>query len=97
MIGFACLGAGMASIVPIVFRAAGQVPEVAAGIGLAAVSSTSYLGFMAGPPMIGSLAELIGLHNALGAIVALGIAVVLLAPTARLRTKTPFPTDGLSA
>ncbi len=97
MIGFACLGAGMASIVPIVFRAAGQVPGVAAGIGLAAVSSTGYLGFLAGPPMIGALAELIGLRAALGAIVALGIAVFVLAPTARERVEVTPTARAVSA
>ena len=58
--GFACLGAGMSGVVPIVFRASGHVPGMAAGIGLAAVSSTGYLGFLVGPPTIGGLAELIG-------------------------------------
>lgn len=89
LIGFACLGAGMASVVPIVFRAAGQVPGVAAGIGLAAVSSTGYLGFMVGPPTIGALAEVMGLPTALGTIVVLGLAVFALAPTARGRVGAP--------
>jgi MFS family permease len=79
--GFACLGAGMASIVPIVFRAAGQVPGPAAGISLAAVSTVGYLGFLIGPPVIGGVAELVGLPAALGAIVALALAVAALAPT----------------
>ena len=69
--GFACLGAGMSGVVPIVFRAAGQVPGMPAGVGLAAVSSTGYLGFLVGPPTIGGLAELIGLPAALGVIVVL--------------------------
>ena len=64
--GFACLGAGMSGVVPIVFRAAGHVPGMAAGVGLAAVSSTGYLGFLVGPPTIGGLAELIGLPDGAG-------------------------------
>ena len=79
--GFACRGAGMSSIIPIVFRAAGQVPGMAAGVSLAAVSSVGYLGFVAGPPAIGGLAELVGLPPALGVLVALGVAVAALAPT----------------
>jgi MFS family permease len=83
IVGYACLGAGMSGIVPIVFRASGQVPGMAAGIGLAAVSSTGYLGFLVGPPTIGGLAELVGLPVALAVLVVLAAAVALLAPTTR--------------
>ena len=38
----------------------GHVPGMPAGVGLAAVSSTGYLGFLVGPPTIGGLAELVG-------------------------------------
>jgi MFS family permease len=84
IVGFACLGAGMAGVVPIVFRASGQVPGMAAGVGLAAVSSTGYLGFLAGPPTIGGIAALTSLPTALFLLVALAAAVALLAPTTRL-------------
>jgi MFS family permease len=83
ILGFACLGAGMSGVVPIVFRASGQVPGMAAGVGLAAVSSTGYLGFLVGPPTIGGLAELFGLPAALGVLVLLAAAVALLARTTR--------------
>jgi MFS family permease len=89
ILGYACLGAGMSGIVPIVFRASGQVPGMAAGIGLAAVSSMGYLGFLVGPPTIGGLAELIGLPAALVAIVVLAAAVALLAPTTRFARPGP--------
>lgn len=75
--GFACLGIGMASVVPIVFRAAGAAPGLSPGIALAAVSSTGYLGFVVGPSVIGGLAGLIGLPTALGVLVLLGGAVSL--------------------
>jgi MFS family permease len=83
IVGFACLGAGMSGVVPIVFRASGHVPGMAAGVGLAAVSSTGYLGFLVGPPTIGGLAELFGLPVALGVLVLLAAAVALLARTTR--------------
>jgi len=83
IIGFACLGAGMSGVVPIVFRASGHVPGMTAGVGLAAVSSTGYLGFLVGPPTIGGLAELLGLPAALGVLVLLAAAVALLARTTR--------------
>ena len=83
IIGFACLGAGMSGVVPIVFRASGHVPGMAAGVGLAAVSTMGYLGFLVGPPTIGGLAELMGLPAALGVLVLLAVAVALLARTTR--------------
>jgi MFS family permease len=90
-LGLACLGAGLASLVPIVFRAGGAVPGIAPGIALAAVSTTGYLGFMVGPPLIGLLAELTGLPTALWLLVALGVAVAALSPTARPRAQDPVP------
>jgi MFS family permease len=83
IVGFACLGAGMSGIVPIVFRAAGHVPGMTAGVGLAAVSSTGYLGFLVGPPTIGGIATLTGLPTALIVLVALATVVAALAPTTR--------------
>jgi MFS family permease len=81
LVGFACLGAGMSSVIPIVFRAAGQVPGLASGISLSAVSTIGYFGFVVGPPVIGGIAELVGLPGALGVLVALATAVAALAPT----------------
>jgi MFS family permease len=92
--GFACLGAGMSGIVPIVFRASGRVPGMAAGVGLAAVSSTGYLGFLVGPPTIGGIATLTGLPTALIVLVVLAAIVTALAPTTRhaaFRASVPQP------
>jgi hypothetical protein len=61
--------------------ASGSVPGLAAGIALAAVSSVGYLGFVVGPPIIGGVAEVVGLPAALGALVVLALAVAGLAPT----------------
>ncbi len=79
LVGFACLGIGMASIVPIVFRSAGSAPGISPSVALAAVSSTGYLGFVVGPPVIGGLAGLVGLPTALGLLVVLGAAVAFAA------------------
>jgi MFS family permease len=81
LVGFACLGAGMSSVIPIVFRAAGHVPGIASGVSLSAVSSVGYLGFVAGPPAIGGIAELVGLPVSLAVLVALAAAVAALART----------------
>jgi MFS family permease len=83
LLGFAALGAGLAAVIPVVFRAAGSTPGISPGMALAAVSSTGYLGFVAGPPLIGSVAEAVGLPAALILLVALGLVVAALARSAR--------------
>ncbi|MBA2462652.1 MAG: MFS transporter, partial [Actinobacteria bacterium] len=60
VVGFACLGAGLATVIPSVFRAAGR-RSASPGTGIAAVSSVGYSAFLVGPPAIGFLAEAIGL------------------------------------
>jgi hypothetical protein len=47
VIGFAGLGLRLASVAPIVFSAAGRRPELASGIGIAAVSTAGCCGFLA--------------------------------------------------
>jgi MFS family permease len=81
--GFACVGAGMAGVFPVVLRAASLVGGIPPGVALAAVTTTGYLGFLAGPALIGGLAALLGLHTALVAIVALALVVAALAPAVR--------------
>jgi MFS family permease len=89
LLGFAALGAGLAVVIPVVFRAAGSTPGIAPGMALAAVSSTGYLGFVAGPPLIGSVAEAVGLPGALAILVALAAVVAALARSARPAVVTP--------
>jgi MFS family permease len=80
--GFAALGLGLAGVVPTLFRAAADQPGVATGPALAAVSSLGYLGFLAGPPLIGAVAQLTSLRAGCGLLVLAGLLVILLAPTA---------------
>ena len=47
---------------------AGRIPGVQAGTALAAVASTGYFGFLAGPPLIGFVAEATSLPVALGIV-----------------------------
>jgi predicted MFS family arabinose efflux permease len=83
LVGFACLGAGLAVMVPVVFRAGAQLPGVTSGIGIAAVSTMGYSGFLLGPPVIGGVAELTSLPLALGLLVLLGLVIAALAPKVR--------------
>ena len=86
LVGFACVGLGLSNIVPIIFSAAGNVPGVNAGTGIAAVASIGYLGGLAGPPMIGFAADAITLPLALGILVLIMGTVALFAN--RLKTET---------
>ena len=63
------MGLGLANSVPVLFGAAGRVPGLPAGVALAAVATTGYGGFLAGPPVIGLLADVVGLPAALGLVV----------------------------
>jgi len=67
--GFALVGIGLSNVVPVLFSAASQAPGVSPAHGIAAVSGVGYLGMMAGPPLIGLVAE----HSSLGA----GLVVVV--------------------
>jgi len=60
-----------ANIIPLLFSGAGRVPGVPAGTALAAVATTGYLGFLAGPPLIG-LPSALGIVSGCCALVALG-------------------------
>ena len=82
VIGFACLGAGLSTVVPIVFRAAGQ-RTASPGAGIAAVSTVGYTAFLVGPPAIGFLADAIGLRAALGVVAALAGLIAALAGATR--------------
>jgi hypothetical protein len=44
------------------------MPDLAPGIGIAAVSTAGYCGFLAGPPLIGLVAEVSGLTAGLGLV-----------------------------
>jgi len=83
IIGFGLVGLGISNIIPILFSAAGKIRGVPAGTVLAAVATTGYCGFLAGPPLIGFAAEITGLPAALGivsaccALIAVNAGVVL--------------------
>ncbi len=77
IVGFGCVGLGLANLVPVFFSAAGRTPGVSPGTGIAAVATLGYLGWLAGPPLIGFAAELVTLAGALGLVaVALGLVTV---------------------
>jgi fucose permease len=81
--GFALLGIGLATMVPVVFRAASEVEGVTPGVGIAAASTMGYFGFLIAPPIIGGVAELTTLPVALGLLVLLSLVMAALSPRVR--------------
>jgi predicted MFS family arabinose efflux permease len=62
LLGYVLLGLGLATIVPIVYSAAGNLPGVAPGVGIAMATTIGYAGFFVGPPLIGYIGDHMGLR-----------------------------------
>lgn len=75
VIGLMLAGIGIANIVPVIWGVAGRDTRMGAGPAISATATIGYCGFLTGPPIIGSLAVLVGLRQALGVIVLAGIIV----------------------
>jgi fucose permease len=80
--GLFLVGLGVANGVPLMFSAAGRQPDIATGSGIAAVSSMGSLGFLAGPPVIGVVADAISLPWALSLLILGAVLVFALAARA---------------
>jgi fucose permease len=93
LIGLFLVGLGVANGVPLMFSAAGRQPDTPPGPGIAAVSSMGSLGFLAGPPVIGFVADALSLPWALSMLIAGAVAVFALARRANAHT-TPEPEPG---
>jgi MFS family permease len=74
VLGFLLVGLGLGSLVPLAFASAGRVAATP-GEGVAAVLVVGYLAFLIGPPVIGSLADTIGLP---AGFVSVAVVIVLL-------------------
>jgi len=80
VIGFTFFGLGIAVVAPVTFSAAGNVPGVPAASGISRVTSVGYAGLLGGPPIIGFVAQGVGLGWALAVPVGLVGLIFLLAP-----------------
>lgn len=84
MAGFLLVGAGVSSVVPMVYSAAGKSKTMAPGVALAAVSTIGFIGFLFGPPIIGFIAGLATLRASFVFIALMGTCVVVLSTKAEL-------------
>lgn len=90
LIGYALLGFGCATLVPAAFAAAGRVPGLREGTGIATLGWLMRLGFLVTSPAIGAVSEVAGLRVAFliplaGGVVAVAIAWHLSRPSLRSR------------
>lgn len=78
MSGFALVGFGVSTIIPIAYSVAASSKTMKASVALAAVSTIGFSGFLIGPPLIGFIAQETGLRLALLLVAILGVAILVL-------------------
>lgn len=79
VLGFACAGFGVATLVPLALEAANEVPGLKEGTGLAVVSWLLRVGFFASPPVLGLISDHWSLRVALLILPVGGLAVIAFA------------------
>lgn len=89
ILGFAAVGLGSATLVPAAMHEADELPGLRAGTGLTVVSWLMRLGFLASPPLVGMVADAVGLRYGLLVVPVAGLLVVLLAGVLQNRRATP--------
>ena len=90
VVGYAVTGLGVATLFPLGFAAAGRVPGVRPGDGIAVVGWLARLGFLTFPPLIGLVADRVSVGAGLVLVPIAAVAAMLLAgalrPARTLRT-----------
>ena len=81
LLGFVLIGSGASNIVPILFTAAGRQRDMPASLAVGAITTIGYTGILAGPALIGFVAQVSSLHIAFA---GLGCFMFLVAASARI-------------
>jgi MFS family permease len=79
IVGFGAVGAGFSVSFPLMLAKAGSLPGTTPGTAIATVSVFGYSGFLAGPPLIGFVAQATSLRGGLLVVVLTSLTVVALA------------------
>jgi MFS family permease len=95
LVGFAFLGAGLGSVVPMTLRAAGAVGNVDTGRAVASVAGCGWAGFVVGPVVIGAIGSSTTLRNALFLIPVLTATVAVGTWTAKGMRRSALPAGAL--
>jgi len=92
LIGFAAVGLGLSIVIPLVYGAAGNTPGIPGGRGVASVATIGYTGFLAGPAVLGWIAEGTSLRVAMLIVALLSGVVIVMAnqadPTRRASSRS---------
>lgn len=83
LVGFACAGWGVATMIPLAMHAADSLPGVPAGVGLTVATWVMRIGFMAFPVGIGALGDALDLRWALTTLPVAAVAILALVPMMR--------------
>ena len=81
--GFAIVALGIANMAPVTFSASARTPGVPAGIGVAAVTTLGYGGFIIFPPILGFIAKTYGFSAAFSIVMVMALAIAAMAGVAR--------------
>ncbi len=88
LMGLALVGIGIANIVPVLFGAAGRLPDMPPGPAISAVAAFGCAGLLAGPPLIGVVAGFTGLALALAGVGLLLLVLSLASGTVLAKETT---------
>jgi fucose permease len=86
-LGFLLIGTGDSILVPVIYMLAGRSEKMPPSYALASVTLLGYMGFLLGPPMIGSIAKRLGLQASFGTITAASFLMLLLILVSRRRER----------
>jgi MFS family permease len=92
LLAWLILGAGISVVIPMMFSAAGNIADrdyknrISGGEAIAIVSGVTYFGFVAGPPIMGAIADFIGLRWAM--FIPAGLAITLALGARKLLTSS---------
>lgn len=93
--GYACVGAGISIIVPILFSRAGKYPGVTPGEASATISVLAYSGLLFFPPTLGAVAHRAGLEKSL--LIVFVLCWILCSGSFLLKTKKSSASAGSRA
>jgi MFS family permease len=94
MAGWGLVGLGLAAATPAIIGAAPGLVAMPVPVAIATITSISYLGSFTGPPLVGGLAELVGLPGALGLMAVSCAAMAALAGPGLRRPPRARPCGG---
>lgn len=90
LIGFALIGLGTASVVPMVYALAGKSTKYSAGMALSIITTYTISGMLIGPPIIGYISHALSLRVS---FILFAVAGFMIFPISRMLFKKFIPTE----